>query len=298
MEIGATFSPRHLRFLGIDPLEAIKVYASLHFRWIRLGCYWDEIETTEGQFAFDELDQIVEFCRLNHISIVLSVGIKAPRWPEFYIPAWLSEKMPLNFRGKTISITHHLLYQRALRYIEVCIQHYITNEAVAVWQVENEPLDPSGEFGWRIATDFLKEEVDLVRNIDPDRKILISLWGNELHKRGYYKQVVPLADSVGIDLYSRVPLSAAPTIYRGPSDTIKTIQTISAEIVAANKEFWVAELQAEPWGNDTGFGPIQIQDNWHYAQSLNPQVILWWGFEWWLITSWKREIWDFLEQLH
>ncbi len=290
MEIGASFSHRHLKSLGLNPLTALKEFKKLGLTWIRLGCYWDEIEETPGNFNFSQLDHLIKFCAEQNINVVLTVGMKAPRYPEYYLPKWLQEK-PL--RLASISIKNKFLFEATQKFLTNCVKHFKINKAVKVWQVENEPFDPSGEKWWRISPEFLKAEVDLVRSLDSKRKIMVNVWGNEAAIRKTYYQAIKLADIVGLDIYLRhaaVSPLAKVGIYLGPTTSQKDLRKIGEEISNSGKEFWLAELQMEPWEpgelcttkeNPPSFLPKHFQENLAYGKALNPDVILLWGFEYW-----------------
>lgn len=282
MQYGATFSHRHFKWLGIDPSIGLNAYTSLGLTWIRLGCYWDEIERTEGVFQFKELDTLISYCKQHNLNIILTVGMKAPRWPEYYLPKWLVKQVT-HKRNAVIDLNNSLFHKYALRFINECIKKYQNNNAIKVWQVENEPLDPSGEQNWRISREFLESEINLVRESDSHRKILINLWGNELNKRKYYQDVTELADIVGLDLYMRVPNRRfnGKEKYRGPMDSVSTIRQMISEIRFKGKDVWLSELQTEPWGDVSSFLPEHVSENIAYGNSLNPTVMLLWGYEWW-----------------
>lgn len=295
MQLGASLSHPHLRGLGIDSLRAIKEFRNLGLTWIRLGCYWNEMEKKEGQFTFDEISRLVEYCGTNNIKAVLTVGMKAPRYPEYYLPDWLSEKLKLK-NGEVITSKNKTLLNATLKFIEKTVNHFRKSPAIEVWQVENEPLDPSGSNGWKIDFSFLQKEVFLVRKTDLRRKILINLWGNELSERGLYRDARKTADIVGLDLYLHQPGTgfAKASKYIGPSDTKDKIKKIIDEIKKHNKKVWIAELQAEPWEpdeivtkkkNPPSFLPRHFKENINYGIDLNPDVVLLWGFEYWY---WKK----------
>src|SRR3990172_3690982 len=100
MKLGASFSHPHLIGLNIDPLKAIKEFKNLGLSWIRLGCYWNEIEKEQGKFNFSKLDLLIEYCEKNNLKVVLTIGMKAPRNPEYYIPNWLLKKLHLRKLSK------------------------------------------------------------------------------------------------------------------------------------------------------------------------------------------------------
>jgi len=277
--------------MGIDPIQAIEGYKFLGFTWIRLGCYWNEIERDRGIFSFTVLDQLVRFCEKENIHVLMCVGMKAPRWPEYYIPDWLLKRIDMTNR-KRVELTDKDLLGSTLQFLTHCIRHYKKSSAIKIWQVENEPLDPSGEKFWNISSSFLNQEIQRIKEIDPNRKILITVWGNELGKRGVYKEAEILADIIGLDIYPRVPTSILRlfTFYTGPSDSRSKIRKITEQILIQGKEFWITELQAEPWEigsgrqiriNPPSFHNDDLYRNFEYAKSLSPTAILFWGFEYW-----------------
>lgn len=292
MELGTSFSHRYLKWLGVNPQKAIKDFQKLGLKWIRLGCYWDEIEKEPGIFSFKELDPLVKFCENNKINIVLTVGMKAPRWPEYYLPTYLLSQLELG-RLSSIKLDNKILLESTLNFLEKSVNHFKVSKAVKVWQVENEPLDPSGEKWWRITPEFLETEVNLVRRLDPTRKIMINVWGNETEKTKTYLRALRLADIVGLDIYLRhaaVSPLAKLGIYLGPTTDQKGFVEIGQQIKVLGKDFWLAELQMEPWepgelntkkDNPPSFLPGHFLENLNYSRILNPAVNMLWGFEFW-----------------
>jgi len=61
MEIGASFSHPHLQSLGFDPLKALQDYTTLPLPWIRLGCYWNEVEKSKNNYNFDCINELIHF---------------------------------------------------------------------------------------------------------------------------------------------------------------------------------------------------------------------------------------------
>ncbi|MCR4326296.1 MAG: cellulase family glycosylhydrolase [Candidatus Roizmanbacteria bacterium] len=265
--IGSSFSQHHLNYKGISPREALEAYSQLGLSWIRLGCYWSETETTQGTYQFDELDGLVAQCKNKGINIVMTVGMKAPRWPEFYIPHWLN-KTP----------NDDAIEPSLFSFISKTIAHFKKQKHIRYWQVENEPLDPSGPHHWVIPFDTLTKEVALVRKLDPDRKIIINCWGNALISRHYYPQILGIADVVGVDLYPRVP---GPLGYHGPSDSNGRLRQAISSMKAAGKQVWISELQAEPWGLRTSCLPQHITENTQWAMQLKSDALWYWGYEYW-----------------
>lgn len=144
MELGASFSHPHLQHLGLNPNKSLVEFKNLGLKWIRLGCYWDEIELRENKYSFEKLDPLLKYCNKNNLYVVLTVGMKTPRYPEYYIPKWIltKENPP---RLSKISDKYKYLSERTINIINICVKRYKNLEALKVWQVENEPLDPSGD---------------------------------------------------------------------------------------------------------------------------------------------------------
>lgn len=291
--LGASFAHNHLSSLDIDPHEAIKEFTGLGLKYIRLGCYWDEIEKEEGVYDFGKIEKLIDLSHKMGLQIVLTVGMKAQRYPEYYIPEWIKKDLNLGVI-KPIDKNNPQLKEKVLAFIEKTIEHF-ENKNIEVWQIENEPLDPSGEHAERISYDLLKEEVELARGLAPKTPVAINLWGNELKIRKVYKKAAALADIVGLDIYLRHP-NPAPIFkrfkpYLGPLDSKSYIKNVVNDIQKQGKKVWIMELQSEPWEsgelttnkeNPGSFLPEHVEKNIEYALGLEPDVIMLWGFEYWL----------------
>lgn len=291
MILGASFSHRHLLNLGIEPGTALVEYRKLNLTWIRLGCYWDEIERKEGKFEFQIIEKLIKDSQKLGLKIVLTVGMKAPRYPEYYFPKWLERK--LRFKdGETIGDENKMLTSYLTRYIQTTIRKFKKYSAIKVWQVENEPLDPSGPHNWQISKNLLRKEVKIVRALDPFRPVLINLWGNELTLRGFYPTVAKLGDIVGLDIYFRCPRAFdSDEKYVGPLDSDEKLGEIIKEIKKSKKSVWLTELQAEPWEpdeivtskkNPPSCLPRHITQNYQRIKDWDLDGVFFWGFEWWL----------------
>lgn len=299
MELGITFSHRHLKYLGLNLDVSLNAAMILGVKWVRLCCYWDEIEGKENMFNFDEIKKVVKFFSKNKINIILTVGMKSPRYPEYYFPNWINKKIIFS-EEKNIGINSEYLLDRTLNFIKKTVNEFAGERAIKIWQIENEPLDPSGELSSSIDASFLEKEVRLVRSLDDSRKVMINLWGNLLGFRKLYPVAIRLADIVGVDLYMRCPVSIFNFLnfYTGPFDSKTRMSRISETIKNSGKELYVAELQAEPWeideivtlkDNPSSFLPSHFSKNLDYARKMNPEVVLLWGFEYWLMRKEKGD---------
>lgn len=293
MKLGMTFSHREIQHNGGEPLPALKAAWQLNPSFIRLACYWDEIEPEEGSYIFEPLCQLLNFCEERHQAVVLTVGVKAPRWPEFYWPNWVKKLSPADRQ------------QRLHSYLRKVLAECGGYDCVQVWQIENEPLDPSGPDNQIINQSDLAAEVALVKSQD-HRPVLITVWGNALRGRpDVWQQAKELADIVGIDIYPRqfVKTIGWKNWYQGPDLSIADINQM---ITKLGKTCWVTELQAEPWEASTaaywqqGGGFLKfVEKHLAFAQQLQADQVLLWGVEFWweLQRQGNTQVWQTFSDL-
>ncbi|MBP9820430.1 hypothetical protein KBC79_06890, partial [Candidatus Woesebacteria bacterium] len=276
---GITFSSQQLRNLRLPVLDSLRRACSFDFSHIRIGVHWSEVEKKPEELNLEAVRTLLDCCELNHQSVVLTVGVKAPRWPEFYLPEHLQKT----------DINNSHFSQQLLEYVLFVVSELKTYSCITHWQVENEPLDPSGHKGMVVPEQLLREEVAVIRKLDP-RPVILTLWANAMQARGTLGKLTTLADIVGLDLYYHqfVTKLFGKSIYTGP---IATKSFLQKKIVDSPTPLWITELQAEPWeanmesylsANPKSMSPELLANNVRKALALNPKVILFWGFEYWL----------------
>src|SRR5690606_1853571 len=226
MLLGTTYSHREINYLKLDQNQSFLELLDLKFDVIRLCAYWSEIEKVNGAYNFQILTNMLDTCEQRQQKVLLVVGMKSPRWPEYFIPGWIQAASVEQARS------------HASMFIQQAVQHLQKYSCIVAWQVENEPLDPSGPQKWNIPLSILEEEVALVKQLDPDRPVHLTAWGNELTRRQTFAQITEIADSIGLDLYYKVPQTR--WMYSGPKDSDKTLKLM---IQNANKPVWITELQ-------------------------------------------------------
>lgn len=277
-KIGITFSHPHLQHLKLPVLEALDLALTMGFSHLRLGSYWSEIENEKDIYDFSTLQEILTKCEKVNQKVILTVGVKAPRWPEFYWPKYLPEK---DFNNKIVQ-------EKLLHFIEITVLNFQKYSCLTHWQVENEPLGPSGPDQKTIPLAFLAKEAAVVKSIDT-RPILINVWTDYLKKSSLFKHVCSLADIVGLDIYYKQYVASllGKSIYKGPLLSETSLQKLIRNSV---KPVMITELQAEPWEkNEQGYlsdnppsiSPKIIEDNIKRTANLGVTEILLWGFEYW-----------------
>ncbi len=258
LRTGISFSEQQTEYMDLSYQDTYRGLMLLAPSLVRLAAYWDRIEPEPGVFDFTTLDWLLSNTPPG-TRVVLTIGMKAPRWPEFYIPPWLEQanEMPNGAR-----VTDDPQLREALpSFVQAVVERYQTSPAVAYWQVENEPLDPSGPRQWMIDPDVLDQEIALVSRLDDQhRPLLVTTFlstnplrqpaatGPRLMQR--VRTLLGAADIVGLDVYPVREHSILGTtlLFRWPAfvwqQRLRSVQQAGR---SAGKPVWVTELQAEPW---------------------------------------------------
>lgn len=285
MFFGTTFSHRHLKYLNCSVPKALNKAIDLNFDYLRICSYWSDIEKVEGKYDWSELETIIKTCQKRKQKIILTLGVKAPRWPEYYFPSWLNNKKLNNIKTQ----------EKILNFVEKTINKFQNYSCISYYQIENESLDPSGPNLLRIPLPLLKKEIALVKKLD-NKEIILSLWAGLLSKRNVLNTLTKNSKIIGIDLYYRqfIFKILGKSFYIKPFDSQKKIETL---LKKTNKEIWVMELQAEPWeANHQGYlsinpksiSPQKIKNFYQKASQLPVSTIFFWGFEYWFYRQKKR----------
>lgn len=268
---GITFTPAYANYLGLNPQETFqKIITDLHPKIIRLSVAWNEIETRRGIFIWDDINWYLTTAQKNDVGVVLVIGRRTPRWPECHEPAWLKE---LSYSEQRLALN---------RVIKLTVERFKDSPALVMWQVENEPfLSGFGKCPIMSVAD-VQNEITLVRAGDSQHPIMITDSG----ELSTWLQSAKLGDYFGTTLYRTVWSErwqksfsywfVPPFFYRLKA----ALNGISAG------RFFVAELQAEPWGGMgtervAPFVPEDILKNYDFARATGAQAIFLWGAEYW-----------------
>jgi len=304
MVMGTTYSHRQSKYLEMDEKETYVSVLDLGFQRLRLAAYWDEIEKQADQYDFTTLDWQISEAKSKGMPLVLSVGIKSPRWPEFFIPDWVMRHTHAPY-GAELTEKNPYLRQRALKFIETVVNRYEGERIIRYWQVENEPLDRSGANFWWIKKSFVEEEVALVRRLDDrDRPVLVTVatypnafvrWMFRLFSMNRpIPEIMECGDIVGLNVYHAIGQKFWRVkfyFWIHPEERLKYYSRIVHLAKLRNKELWITELQAEPWepGELAYRGEERPPSGWpEHARvvfdefrELGFRTVFFWGAEYW-----------------
>ncbi|MFH1460947.1 MAG: hypothetical protein ABIF84_00795, partial [Patescibacteria group bacterium] len=166
---GVTFSQLFAENLDLDWRTAYQaILDDLDVKKLRLIAYWPMIEPKQGEYFFDDLDWQIQETAVRGGEIILTIGIKVPRWPECHIPDWAEQ------------LTDSEKQERILLMLEQIVNHYQDDQTIKIWQIENEPfLRTFGECPF-VDKEFLRREVALVRELDLKRRPIMITASGEL----------------------------------------------------------------------------------------------------------------------
>lgn len=291
VKYGLTFSQKQAIDLGLDWKKLyISILDDLEARNLRLSAYWDEIESVNNSFYWDDLDWQIEEASKRDAQIILAVGGRLPRWPECHIPDW-AEKASKEVREK-----------ETLYYIEMVVNRYKENKSIIAWQIENEPfLSNFGECP-DLDSDFLDKEIALVKSLDK-RQVVITDSG----ELSAWVPAAKRADIFGTTMYRKTYSNLLQAYVSYPIEpSFFRVKRNITKLFAKPDKWVVIELQAEPWGPK----PFQYLSPEERARTMDYDKFVemiefsrqtgfeefyLWGAEWWYwekINQNNPRIWD------
>lgn len=283
IEYGVTFSKKQAISLGLDWKETfVQMLDDLGVKKLRLAAYWDEIESSNDIFEYQDLDWQIEEAGKRNVEIILAVGGRLPRWPECHFPFWI-ENLSKEQREK-----------ETLFYIEKTILKYKDNKNIYAWQIENEPF--LSQFGICPELDpkFLDQEISLVKRIDT-RPIIVTDSGElsvwiPAAKRADIFGTTMYRDTYSEHLKAYVHYPIEPGFFRFKKNI--------AKLFARPSDWVVIELQGEPWGpkpfqdlsqeeRDKTMDLQKFKEMIQFSSQTGFREFYFWGVEWWY---WEKTV--------
>ena len=310
-EYGINFSCKRAEFFGQDCAALFeRTLAELGVRHVRLSVYWSDVESEPGVYDFQAIDELLAIAAAYDARVSVTIGMKAQRYPEFWLPTWLrlEARIPLNAFPEDSPLLQAALFP----YLEAAARHVGAHPAVDSIQVENEPFVhfEGHASGWRIRKEFLAREIQTVRAADGGRHPIVVTHASWLRRDGTWRWILENADILAQSVYTKRQRGPWPWLYIFPYRIGYFTPDLPGQARAAEragKALWIAELQAEPFeGPDVDVRSIPA----HAAASFSPRWFRWnitlarrsgatrvylWGVEWWAYLRDQRgepELWE------
>jgi Beta-galactosidase len=315
--VGISFRPLQAEGLGLEPRATLATLLEHPYQVVRLAALWNRMEPARDAFDPSHLDWQLESAERAGKQAIIAVGaVKNFGYPEFFVPKHhLPTPLP---EGSLVSeASHPELLAAALRFVGRVVERYGGHQSVVAWQVEHEAVDPLGvEHAWRLATGFVKREVEEVKRLDPKRPILLNgflpmstpvaaqQWWRTRDQGDSLALAEETAEIVGVDFYPCHALRAAGglTAYMNareqawPGRARRMIERAAAN----GRRLMISEGQAEPWEAVTtppspagramaSCPPERVIENYNRCLVLAREAggaldaYLFWGAEYWLL---------------
>jgi len=295
--VGTSFAKWRAEALGLDSHSAFERILAMRFAVVRLSASWREIE----QFGYADLDWYLAEAEQARQPVLLTIGMKALGWPEFYLPSGLDPQVAA-------------VQRRAIMHVREVVRRYRDNPALVAWQIENEPFNRSGPQSRTSPRHFVRAEARAVRSLDPDRPQLVTTFAHfdrglddsSSRHRSPWKRRLGLAppaerealsilrrgDILGLDVYPSIGWldeTGGERVAHAAPDQIGAVAGWRRIAGAQGKRFWVTEAQAEPWearrrshGQPLSVQPEAIPELVDRLVAIGVETILLWGSEYWL----------------
>ena len=91
-------------------------------RYVRISVEWSQVEPTEGVYDFTLIDALLAEADRDGAKVLLGVGVKAQRHPEFYIPDWVMDGAVDPAQAEVISDDPYL-HDQALAMVRAVVAH-------------------------------------------------------------------------------------------------------------------------------------------------------------------------------
>jgi Cellulase (glycosyl hydrolase family 5) len=296
LQIGTTFIKINAEHLGLDWRSAYReILNDIGIKQIRIPIFWDQLERTPGAFDWADLDWQMQQAQQSQAQVMLVVGHRVPRYPECYAPDWTKGMDDAAFKRSLLAM------------METVVRRYRDHPALGAWQVENEPLAKImgkiwGDGSCRDVAPWVAEEVRSVRRLNQRRLPVVVTYAFTPWTASQLRRTLDDfgSDVVGITLFNKV-FFRSPIFHGyvemfrlGPIAPLRLAYQRSLAQTKA-KDFWVAEMQTEPWGPKGPYefdrpedaaismNPVRLRQTWDAAVQGGASRVYLWGVEWCLV---------------
>jgi hypothetical protein len=281
MTYGVSFIPAYAESLGLDPEETMDALLGIGVKHFRLVSYMNQISTDPATNDFSQLDWQFKKAEAANAKILLTVGLRQPRWPECHEPGWL-----MNIRS------NHTVWQKTVElHVSRVVDRYKDSPALEGYQLENEYFLKGFGTCSEWSRQRLINEYNLIKEIDPAHPVTIGRSNNALG----FPVGKPTPDEWGISIYKRVWDAGVTKRYlEYPFPAWFYGFLAGTQKIIWGKDMKIAELQAEPWPpnfktipeaslaeQNKSFDAARFEGRFEFAQGTGMKEVYLWGAEYW-----------------
>ena len=279
LQLGVSFIPDYAQSLGLNPQSTMDALLHIGVKQFRLVSYWSDGEPTKGQYDFSQLDWEFQKAEASHAKVILTLGLRQPRWPECHIPAWASQEPESQWQPQLES------------YMQAVVERYKNSPSLQSYQVENEYFLQG--FGTCTNDDRgrLISEYNLVKKLDPRHPIIVTRSDNA----NGIPVGQPQPDEFSISIYRRVWDATVTHRYlEYPYPAWYYGFLAGWQKLADHKDMMIGELQAEAWAPDgksitqislaeqnKSINAQRLKGVFNYGKATGMRSIDLWGAEYW-----------------
>jgi hypothetical protein len=277
---GVSFIPDYAQSLGLNPKQTMKALTKIGVRQFRLTSYWSDVEPSPGQYNFSQLNW--EFAQANavHAKIILTVGLRQPRWPECHPPNWIKTNKPMSSWEPQL-----------LSYMTKVINRYKNNPALEAWQLENEYFLKGFGNCTNYSRSRLIAEYNLLKKLDPTHPIIVGRSNNAIG----FPVGQPQPNIFGISVYRRVwDANVTHQYLEYPYPSWFYAFLAGVQEIFIHKNMIIAEMQAEAWPangkpipqvslrkQDNSINSIRLRNRFVFSKKTGMKDVIMWGAEYW-----------------
>ena len=279
LQMGVSFIPAYASSLGLNPEETMDALTGIGVKHFRLVSYWNQLEPVKGQYDFSLLDWQFEKAEQADAKVMLTLGLRQPRWPECHMPDWARQEPKSEWEPQLKA------------FIKATVERYKDSPALQQYQLENEYFLK----GFGICTDFdrrrLIDEYNLVKQTDPSHPIVVGRSNNAVG----FPVGQPRPDEYSISVYKRVWDAGVTRRYlEYPFPAWFYGYLAGVQKIFQGRDMMISELQAEAWParskaitatsleeQNKSFNAQRFRDRIEYGKATGMRQIDLWGAEYW-----------------
>lgn len=280
LQLGVSFIPDYASYLGVNPQGNMDALLGIGVRYFRLVSYWGDGEPQPGTYDFSQLDWEFQKAEAAHAHILLTVGLRQPRWPECHAPGWVNTAQPWQ-----------TWYPQLKAYMTAVIKRYRHNPALQGYQLENEYFLKGFGNCQNFSRQRLIDEYGLVKRLDPHHPVIVGRSNNALG----FPLGAPTPDEFSISVYQRVwDAGITHRYFEYPFPSWFYGFLAGTQKLFLHKDMIIAELQAEPWPPDgetilqsslaeqnKSLSPQRLKARFAFGEATGMKGIYLWGAEYW-----------------